>query len=162
MLFRSHFRRGFKEDYFQCSNNEVVNRILFDNYAEIFYYFFFASVDVIAQILNLYYSLSALDHKVKFDNIFISKIPDSKAKNILCKFFEETKTERNYRNSFAHRYPSNHPDYRIKIVIEDGKSVLHGGTGKYVSTDQVIKSINSSLESLSILMKDLRQFIQVN
>ena len=42
----THYRRGFPEQHHECNDIEIVNRILFDNNAEVFYYFFFVSCDV--------------------------------------------------------------------------------------------------------------------
>jgi hypothetical protein len=35
------YSRGFIDEYSECSQNQFANRLLFDYYAEIFYYYFF-------------------------------------------------------------------------------------------------------------------------
>jgi hypothetical protein len=113
----THFRRGFKDDYKECTENEILNRLLFDSNAEVFYYFFFVTTDVIAQILNLYFSLKILETKVNFNEDLINIISEPYIKRTLQEFYDETKTARYYRNGFTHRFPTNYPDYRSKTEL---------------------------------------------
>ena len=39
----TNFQRGFSDDYSKCTHNQIVNRLQFDYYAEIFYLSFFVN-----------------------------------------------------------------------------------------------------------------------
>lgn len=152
----THFNRGFKDDYRECSESEMINRLLFDNNAEVFYYFFFVTADVIAQILNAYFRTKIPEDKVALNETLIKRISEPKVKNAILNFRKETKIARDYRNGFTHRYPSNYPDYRTRFEIKEGKEILHWGSGTFVPPTKIIVNIEYSLNSLSVLMNELK------
>ena len=157
----THYNRGFKEDYRECSEIEMVNRLLFDNNAEIFYYFFFVTVDVIAQILNLYFRLNLSEDKVAFNEKLIHKISELSTKKAIQKFLYDTKRARDYRNGFTHRFPSNYPDNRLRIEEKNDRIEMFLGSSSFVSSKKILKNINDSLNSLSILMKELKNCLTI-
>ncbi len=156
----THFNRGFKDYFQECSDNEIINRLLFDSNAEIFYYFFFVTADVIAQILKLYFKIDIPESKVSFNEKLIKEILDPSVKEALRKFYNDTKLARDYRNGFTHRFPMNHPDYRSKIEISDKSTVLHSGSGSFIPPSKLIVNIENCLNSLSVLMEAIKKFVK--
>jgi hypothetical protein len=154
----TNYYRGFLEDYFKCTHKQLVNHFQFNYYAEIFYYYYFSTRDIIAQILNSYYLLGIKENKVLFNKLFINKILDPRVKNILIIFEEETKDSNDYRNGFTHRFTPNIPDHRSTIVEGNKKLDFYGG--RYIESDKMIKNINDSINSLSKLILELKEFVQ--
>jgi len=153
----TNYNRGFSDDISLCPENKIVNRISFDYYAEIFYYYFFSSRDIIAQIIRLYYSIKIEENKLHFDNALILKINDLTVKDAVIFFYKATKDASDYRNGFAHRFPLNLPDYRSIITIDEGHKSLSKGGGGFISSENIVENIILSLNSLSILMKELKK-----
>lgn len=152
----THYRRGFAQEHRNCSDSEMVNRLLFDNNAEVFYYFFFVSRDVIAQILNVYYKIGKRDEDVKFNYQFFNLIPDENVKSSLKRFHEETEMARTIiRNGFTHRFPQNYPDYRSSVGENNGKKTYSAGSGRFITPKDILANMEDSLESLSVLMNEL-------
>lgn len=158
----THYRRGFKDDYRECSDQDMVHRLLFDSNAEIFYYFFFVTTDVISQILNLFFQCNIHEDKVAFNNKLMKEISDLNVKQALKVFLDETRLARYFRNGFTHRFSVNYPDYRSKIETKEGKTVLHGGSGSYILPSKIIINMDESLNSLSGLMIDLKTHMAVD
>ena len=149
--------RGFLDDYSECSLCQIVNHLMFDYYAEIFYYYFFSTRDIIAQILRLYHDVNIEEDNLYFNTKFIAKINDKRIQEILSKFLEETGDASNFRNGFAHRFTPIMPDGRTKTTVEDGKECLSISVGRSTSTVEIIKNIDNSLNSLENLMQSLKE-----
>lgn len=86
----THYKRGFPEQNHECNDIEIVNRILFDNNAEVFYYFFFVSCDVFAQILRINLKLDVDEQKVHFNYRFLKELPPGKLRETIQNFFDKT------------------------------------------------------------------------
>lgn len=156
----THYRRGFAEEHHNCSDGEMVNRLLFDNNAEIFYYFFFVSCDVMAQILNEYYKIGKKDEQVKFNYQFFNLIPDENVKSALKRFYKETEVARNtIRNGFTHRFPQNYPDYRSIVEENNSKKTYSAGSGRFITPKDILANMEDSLKSLSVLMIELTELM---
>lgn len=148
--------RGFLDDYSESVPHQMVNHLMFDYYAEIFYYYFFSTRDIIAQILRLYYDVKIEEDNLYFNPKFIAKINDIRIQEILNKFLEETGDASNFRNGFAHRFTPNMPDSRTKATVEDGKKCLGISVGRSISSLEIIENIDNSLNSLANLMQSLK------
>lgn len=153
------YNRGFFDDYSKCSHNEMVNRFMFEYYVEIFYYYFFSTRDIIAQILRLYYRIDLEENELHLNKTFIKKINDIKVKESVIKFNVATKDASEYRNSFAHRFPPNEMDYRSAITEKEGRISIGIGGGRFILSKEIVDNINSSLKSLSVLMIELKKSI---
>jgi hypothetical protein len=153
----TNFHRGFNDDYHKCSDIQSVNHMLFDYYAEIFYYYYFSTRDIIAQILRTYYSIEIKEDKLYFNIMFINKIKDARVKSIIIKFVDSTRDTNDFRNGFTHRYTPNLPDYR-SVIIEDNMKMNFGG-GHYIESKKIVENIDKSLNSLSDFLIELKQFI---
>jgi hypothetical protein len=154
----TNYNRGFLDDYAKCTHIQLINHLLFNYSAEIFYYYYFSTRDIIAQILNFYYSLGIKEDKLHFNRALISKIKDQSVKNILLKFEDATKSANDYRNGFTHRYTPNLPDHR-SVVVRDNKELSFGG-GSFIESDKILENINGSLNALSNLILELREYIK--
>lgn len=154
----TNYYRGFPEDYTKSTHNQLINHFQFNYYAEIFYYYYFSTRDIIAQILNFYYVLGIDEFKVHFNKVFITKIIDQSVKNILMEFEGETKNANDYRNGFTHRYTPNLPDNR-SVIVRDNKE-LHFGAGQHIESEKIIENINNSITTLSNLILELKEFVK--
>jgi hypothetical protein len=155
----THYRRGFPEEHHECNDIENVNRILFDSNAEIFYYFFFVSCDVIGQILRLSLKLDINERKLHFNDVLLKKLPVGGLRDVIKTFFEKTEMTRKYRNSFTHRFPPNYPDFRVITSVKEGRNTLSAGSGVYTKPSVILKNIEESLFALSKLMDELKRII---
>jgi hypothetical protein len=155
----THYRRGFPENHHECNDIENVNRILFDSNVEVFYYFFFVSCDVIAQILRINLKLKIDEYKLHFNNRFLKKLPEGELKKSIERFFESIKETREYRNSFAHRFPPNYPDYRVVTGIKNGRNTLSSGSGNFAKPSVILENIEDSLSALADFMNELQIII---
>ena len=156
MFLLTHFDRGFQENHLDCKDEELVDHILFDYYAEIFYYFFFSTRDTLAQVLNLYFDLKMSDFAVRFESV-ISSIEDKEIKVLLEHFHKTTKTANNYRNSLTHRFPINQKDHRTELKTnQDGNKQISIKGGNYVESDKLLININEVSNKLSELLSDLK------
>lgn len=149
------FERNVSYEYSNENRIENLNGYMFEYYSELFYYFFFSTRDVIAQIINVYYNIRQNEDKVML-HFIINKVPDASVRELLYSFLSKTKTASDYRNGFAHRFTPNNPDYRAVVTSENGvKSIGFGGC-KIIKPDEIVENINQSLLSLQFLMKELR------
>ena len=155
----TNYNRGFSDGYLKCHENEYINKFLFDYYAEIFYYYLFSTKDIIAQILNLYFSIDLDEEKVYVNKSFLENI-SGKDKGLFKNFDKATEEAKKIRNSFAHRFSPNHPDYRLVYSIHnDSESVRIGGR-IFTSSDKIVKNINNSLKKLQTLILDLKKIMK--
>jgi hypothetical protein len=155
----TNYNRGFIDEYSKCSHNEFVNRILFDYYAEIFYYYFFSARDIIAQIIRLYFNIAIKEKQLRFDSKFIDKIPDINVKNSIKTFYTATKDASEFRNSFAHRFTPTLYDNRSYITEKDGKKSLNLGDGDLIESKRIVENIKNSVISLSIFIHELKELL---
>lgn len=154
----THYSRGFSDDYSKGTHNQAINHIMFEYYAEVFYYYFFSARDIIAQILCSYFSIGLKENIISLNQTFINSITDQSIKSIILKFEEETKDSKEFRNGFTHRFTPNIPDHR-SVISEDNRALNFGG-GNFLQPEKIIDNINKSLNSLSDLMTQLKVFIK--
>jgi hypothetical protein len=154
----THFSRGFSDDWKENTHNQVINHVMFEYYAEVFYYYFFSARDIIAQILSLYFSVQLAENAISFNQTFLNMITDQSVNSILLKFNEDTKDSREFRNSFTHRFTPNIPDYR-SIISKDNRSLSFGG-GNFIQSEKMMDNIDKSLKCLSNLMTQLKLIIK--
>lgn len=156
----THYSRGFSDDWRENTNKQAVNHIMFEYYAEVFYYYFFSSRDILAQILCAYYSIPIKEDKISFNQKFITSIIELDVKNILKKFDKGTAEAKEFRNGFTHRFTPNIPDHR-SVISEDGRALSFGG-GRFLQSERIKNNIDKSLNSLSLMMTELRTVIIKN
>lgn len=156
----THFDRGFKENHLDCEDEELVDHILFDYYAEIFYYFFFSTRDTLAQLLNIYFDLNMADSKVGFGSV-LKLIKSEQVKIPLEQFYRSTKTASDYRNSLTHRFPINQKDYRTELrITQNGNKEISVKGGTYVESEKILHNITEVSEELSKLLSNLKNILE--
>lgn len=158
----TNYNRKFNNNYAESSDSEVINKFLFEYYAEIFFYLFFSCRDIIGQIINLYYNLSIKENNLQFvrDLTKGKALKESIVKEILISFNNETSEASNYRNSFAHRFPPTEIDNRSVITTIDGKFTLEVGSNESLNAKKIFESIDCSLQSLNTLMNKLNKILK--
>ena len=154
----TNYNRGFSDDLEKCTHIQLFNKLLFDYYAEIFYYYFFSTRDIIVQILGNFYSLSTKEDKLYFNSEFINKLNNISVRNAILSFEASTKDAYKYRNEFAHRYTPNIVDYRT--VISDDKLKMSFGGGGFITSVKIVENINDSLNTLSKFILELKEFVK--
>lgn len=155
-------KRGFKEDYTENKKHNIVNRFQFDYHSEMFYYYFFSTRDIIAQIIRVFYNLDIDENKIYFNDQFISKIKESTLKDVLNEFYQLTKSANDYRNSLTHRFPENIEDNRVNINTIENVKRINFGSSKYLSCDAISQNMTYILGSLNELMLELKKTIKVD
>jgi hypothetical protein len=158
VFLSTHYSRGFSDDWRENTHKQAINHIMFEYYAEVFYYYFFSSRDIIAQILCIYFSVRLKENKILFNHTFFNSIKDLRVKSTLLKFEDETKDSKEFRNSFTHRFTPNIPDNR-SVITQDNKALNFGG-GNFIQSEKIVNNINESLNFLSELMIQLKEFIK--
>lgn len=152
-----HFNRGISIDFNTDSPQIMLNSILFDYYAEIFYYLYFSSLDIIAQILNLYFMLGIDEKKVDFVKILSSDIT---IKSTLIEMNESIKDTRDCRNAFTHRFTPTLNDPRIILIKDGNMEALGMGSGKRFELDFILENIKESTQILADLMNCLKEYVE--
>lgn len=130
---------------------------MFDYYAEIFYYYFFSTRDIIAQLINLYYRINIPEYELRYNKKIFDKINNVSVKDSAIIFHENAKSSSDIRNGFAHRFPLNKPNYRSEITEIDGKKILGKGGGDFIGSEKIKENMDFSLNSLSMLMEELKE-----
>lgn len=153
-----HHMRGITELSNPKSPKEAANTLLLDYYSDVFYYFYFSSLDIIAQILNVYFRLKIEEDKVDFTRIKNKKTP---VKELLDFFYKFNEPSRNFRNTFTHRFSPTMGDFRAKTVMgEDDQNILGFGTKKQVALDTIVCNIKNAMKMLSTLLDELRNYLK--
>lgn len=158
VFLSTHYSRGFSDDWRENTHKQATNHIMFEYYAEVFYYYFFSSRDIIAQILCIFYSIGLKESEIYFNQKFLNSIKDQNVKSILLRFNEETEDSKKFRNSFTHRFTPNIPDHR-SIISHDNRA-LNFSEGSYIQSTKINDNVNKSLNSLSELLTQLKEFIK--
>jgi hypothetical protein len=153
----TNYYRGFNEDCSKSSfSGDSINHFLFDYYSEIFYYYYFSSIDIILQIINLYYTIGISEMKIRLNDEFLKKIKDEDVKKLLNTFKENTKEASELRNSFTHRFTPNLPENRIYVTEEfDGRKLV--GKGNISDSQKLTNNMKMILEELSSLTTKLKE-----
>jgi hypothetical protein len=153
-----HYMRGITELNNPKSPRETANTLLVDYYSEAFYYFYFTSLDIIAQIINVYFRLNIDEDKVDFTKI---KIKETKVKHLLEQFYEYNKQSRELRNTFTHRFSPTMGDFRAQTVMgEDDQNILGFGSNKQIALDTIVCDIKNAMRMLSTLLDQLRNYLK--
>ena len=154
----TYYKRGVSEDFKAKNSPILVNTFLFEYYAEIFYYFFFSSLDIVAQILSLYYDPLSNEKKVSFNFDFVKKY--SFNISILFETFTRLEDARECRNSFTHRFTPLMNDSRSSFDNEENVAILGVSYEKRYDYNFILKNIKESLDLLSSLMNNLKQYLK--
>lgn len=136
-LFTS-YDRSFPGTSNKYTQEEAVNRLQFDYYAEVFFYFFVSVRDTAGQIINIYYQLGKTEFGQRFDEKFFNKIEaiDPTIGKLLRSFDDATAKAIDLRNSFTHRFSPTESDYRTVCIEQDGTERLYQNeSSKYNSKD---------------------------
>jgi hypothetical protein len=112
----THYQR-LEKSKLQEDNQKHTDRILFEYYVEIFYYYFFSTRDVFGQLLNIIFDLKIDEMKIHLNQSFIDKIDSENIQLKLVRFLENTKDSYNIRNTFNHRFTPIQIDNRAKKTI---------------------------------------------
>lgn len=158
----THSERGFNENPLSCNQREIVDRILFDYYVEIFYYYFFSTIENIAQILNIYFNLKIDEGDIYFNQSLFNKISNNQIKEQLELFYKTISDAKKIRNSFTHKFPINEKDYRTKLSKKNEKITLSGGSGEIISTGKILNDITDITNSLKNLTDKLKLELSIN
>lgn len=129
--------------------------ILFDYYSEIFYYYYFSTRDVLAQLLNLIFDLGLNPNKIYFNENFINNISDNEIQEYLRTFLSNTRDSYDIRNAFNHRFTPNQKDNRASTNIIKTDDTISVFTPKERSNNEIYDEIKHLQRSLSKLMNDL-------
>lgn len=157
IFLKSNFNRGVEDNMSKCTSDNILNNVLFDYYSEIFYYYFFSTRDVIAQVINVFFRIYDKEDNLYLNKKFIDKITDNNTKNCLISFFKTTKNSSDFRNGFAHRYTPNLSDFRPNLFNdENGYEFIGFGSSEIVKPQEIVNDIKESLNSLAKLMSDLK------
>lgn len=151
---KTHFLR-LQETQNQDSGNHYTDKILLDYYIEIFYYYYFSSRDVLAQLINVVENLKIDENKIFLNDNFIKSISSMKIKNALSNFLNKTKDSYDIRNTFNHRFTPTHIDNRAKrnIIKENNKISFYSPTE--IKTEKFVDDIDNLMKQLEHLMSEL-------
>jgi hypothetical protein len=150
------YQRGFSDDYKKCNDEELVNKVQFSYYGEIFYYLFFSTRDVLGQFINSLYGLGIEEENLKFSIKSFEKIEDEIVKSGIYDFLKETKMANNYRNGFTHRFPIDTPDRRTLVDHSEDKTFISRKTGSFVTSSELIENMTEVLNSLKSLLNKIK------
>lgn len=140
-----HFHRIINASSEVDKNYKIVNRIQFDFFSEVYFYFFQGMKDTTAQILNLYFDLGLNEKQISFNKIQKRLIKNNTAVHILSqKLLDNTEKATEIRNSFTHRFPSSYPDFRPTLTVANSSVTYNAGTGKHISIQEMADNIASS------------------
>ena len=154
----TYYKRGVSEDFKAKNSPILVNTFLFEYYAEIFYYFLFSSLDIVAQIISFYYDPLSNEKKVSFNFDFVKKY--SFNISILIEPFTRLEDARECRNSFTHRFTPLMNDSRSSFDNEENVAILGVSYEKRYDYNFILKNIKESLDLLSSLMNYLKQYLK--
>lgn len=150
------YERGFDDVYKNCNDEEIVNKVQFSYYSEIFYYLFFSTRDVVGQFLNCLHDLKINEENLKFSNESFSKIKSESLKKSIRDFLNKTREANGYRNSFTHRFPIDVPDRRSTIEHHEDKSVMSRRTGSFKASADIMKNMTEISKALSTFLETIK------
>lgn len=130
---------------------------LLDYFIEIFYYYYFSTRDILAQLLNVSFNLKIAEDRISLNEKFTKRIKplNENIQIIIDKFIANTKKSSYYRNSFTHRFTPTHLDNRaVKNIIKKDKSIelYHS---KKIDKNDFIFNIKESMKEFSDLMNSI-------
>ena len=160
LFLKTHFKRGFNEDYLKCNEVELADRALFDYYIEIFYYYYFSAIEILAKIIALYFEIEFKNEESSsFNKNLIEKINQPEIKQRLSEFNKSIFETKEIRNKFTHRFPVNEKDFRLEKTETDS---ISKGFGKIIKTEEIYNNIESLSKLLQLLIIDLKLFFDNN
>ncbi|RZK26759.1 MAG: hypothetical protein EOO43_01875 [Flavobacterium sp.] len=155
-----NYMRGVPDDVGIFEHKDYVNRMQFDYYAEAFYYYFSSIKDTIGQILNIYYVLRIPDSEFYFNWKLLKQIPDPAVVDLIKSFFKATQVANNYRNSFAHRTPINHPDTRISVEWETSTIIYPSTKDSYEKSSMIKANMEQTIDTVAKFLNDLKPLLR--
>ncbi|WP_018614894.1 Cthe_2314 family HEPN domain-containing protein [Segetibacter koreensis] len=147
----THYQR-LERSKLHEGNQKHTDKVLFEYYVEIFYYYFFSTRDVLGQLLNIMFDLRIDETKIHLNQNFIDKIKSENIRFELKKFLENTRDSYNIRNAFNHRFTPIHRDNRAKKIITKQEKSISFGTAEEIHIEDYISDIENLMKHLSILL----------
>ncbi|WP_242404109.1 Cthe_2314 family HEPN domain-containing protein [Formosa agariphila] len=126
------------------------------SYVEIYYYFFFSSLETLAHILNYFFDMGKNESQVKFWGKLFSEIESNPIKQQLISFNESIKETIEKRNSFTHRFPQNENDFRTTLTTTEGRNLLQCNMRKRIKNEEFLQNITESSKLLESLINNLK------
>ncbi len=149
----THFSR-LQEPQNLETENHYTDEILLDHYIEIFYYYYFSTRDVLAQLINVSEDLKNEEHRIFLNDVFLNSISHIEIKNALTDFICNTKNSYGIRNTFNHRFTPTHLDNRAKKnIIKEGDTISF-----YYPTKRKVEEF---IDDIDNLMKQLYHLMNV-
>ncbi|MDO5663996.1 MAG: Cthe_2314 family HEPN domain-containing protein [Bacteroidia bacterium] len=152
-----HFNRGVCEDLKSDDELTIINTAQFEYYAEVFYYFYFSSLDILAQIVSLYFDPLADENRTAFNCVFSKKHTFSD--NLLFSTYQKLNKARDYRHAFTHRFTPLLNDSRSRIIVSGEKKYLGIGVEQKLDYQDAIDNSSEALNILSDLLKEIKAFM---
>jgi len=149
VYLHTHYHRGFEEDILKCNKTQAVNKLQFQYYTEVFYYFYVSTKDIIYQIINLYNKNDLPEDNVTSRNLKSKLMQSSLIREELIQFEDKINSFLKNRNAFAHRFTPSLPDYKT----EYRDKTIEFKSGEFLNDKDIFLEINLSLSAL-------RQFIE--
>lgn len=138
-----------RTDFFpDFEKDDKYKKFLFDYSTESFYYHYFSALDILAQLLNLFYECNIPEGRVYFSKID-SKIPDQYLSKAIKDFNGRIESARESRNGLTHKFPFNEIDTRNKEI----DNVVYGGVCEYRPTKKTIEEINNAITEMEKLLR---------
>jgi len=154
-IYTSIHSHRLERSKLQDGHQKHTDRILFEYYVEIFYYYFFSTRDVFGQLLNIIFDLKIDETKIHLNQNFIDKIKPENIRLEIERFLENTKDSYNIRNAFNHRFTPIHRDNRAKKTITKQENSISFGTAEEVNNENYISDIKNLMKHFSILMNEI-------
>lgn len=156
----ANYNRGIVKDLSKADTNEsFVNTFQFDFFAEIFYYYFFSSLDIIAYILKEYFQLQIKKERfIAFKKDFLEQIIPLKVR--LIDIYNKLEKSRDIRNSFAHRFTPTQNNYKTAVEQTEKREIMEFNFGKQYEYSEIRDDALKSLNILSEMMSELREFMK--
>lgn len=159
MYLSIYLERGFPDNPNKCDEEEIIDYANFNYYSEVFYYYFFSTRDVLAQILNVFYDIGLLEDERRFNKKIYKAISHAKVKIVLANFKAKTSSASENRNSLAHGFPINEPDYRSSLSIDRKNKTFLKGSGKMKSSVEIKNNIDFIWKELDALIIELKIYL---
>lgn len=154
-----HYSREIPDKLTDFEHRHYINRIQFDYYAEIFYYYFTTVADTLGQILNVYYNFNIPVDKIYFSYLFIKDIPNQDIVNAVKSFFKETAQAKEFRNSFTHRTPINYPDTRSTVQLDISQLIYGSAANSFVKSSEIKANLDVTFHAMAKLLDFLKPFL---
>lgn len=145
----THFNR------YQINKELLTDKLLFEFFLENFYYYYFSTRDILAQLLNLIFRLNPTSEKIHFNQNFINKISNSRVKNHLQTFYEETYSKYETRNAFTHRFTPILIDNRASTNIKKEGNKTGFNNAKQIDYQIFVDEIEIMMNSLEKLLNNI-------